>query len=66
MRQAMNSCRKSCLGCRQAVVERARMLGSGVKVVSKRAPGARILDDIEHLQRALNQLRGHDLVPRGI
>ena len=37
-----------------------------MKIVSKRAPGARILDDIEHLQRALNQLRGQDLVPRGL
>ena len=37
-----------------------------MKIVSKRAPGARILDDVEHLQRALNQLRGQDLVPRGL
>ncbi len=37
-----------------------------MKTVSKRAAGARILDDVERLQRALNQLRGHDLVPRGL
>ena len=37
-----------------------------MKVVSRRVPGARILDDVERLQRALNQLRGHDLVPRGL
>ena len=47
-------------GCRSCV------LGSSVKIVSRRAPGARILDDVEHLQRALNQLRGHALVQRGL
>ena len=37
-----------------------------MKVVSKRVPGARILDDAARLQRTLNRLRGRGLVPRGL
>ena len=37
-----------------------------MKVVSKRAPGARVLDDVARLQRTLNRLRGRGLVPRGL
>ena len=37
-----------------------------MKVVSKRAPGARALDDAARLQRTLNRLRGRGLVPRGL
>lgn len=31
-----------------------------------RAPGAPVLDDVARLQRTLNRLRGHDLLPRGL
>ena len=37
-----------------------------MKVVSKRASGARVLDDVARLQRTLNRLRGRGLVPRGL
>ena len=37
-----------------------------MKVVSKREPGARVLDDVARLQRTLNRLRGRRLVPRGL
>ena len=37
-----------------------------MKLVSKRSPGGRILDDTARLQRTLNRLRGPALVPRGV
>ena len=37
-----------------------------MKVVSKRVPGAHVLDDVARLQRTLNRLRGRGLVPRGL
>lgn len=37
-----------------------------MKLVSKRAAGAHVLDDMARLQRTLNRLRGRGLVPRGL